>query len=676
MADMLLVGREGYHEKYNRLAAAVDDATKKMEDAGMKVMHKENRVRGSTAFTIEDPSARIQKMLKKCGHGPSPAFNLNSPFPDRVQSGFLMSMTPLVCFNFCRTIEQMLYFGLIYGRECYCTPYYERTPGKGVCDLPCEGDSRSICGGKHMTSMYEMHMCADTGNDLQNALDASEDVHQIADGVGSNATTFARALERSADWMKMIANRGGDMTSHALGQKAKVWAGDLLHAGERATAAAVALNTENGVARGLLSADFSIADNAYAAEESMRKISSLSAEASAAAEEADPMASATHPEITAIDTGRAVPLFMGVMQVVDHWQPKRDERAHEKPQTTCEGELAGEPIVGLDYGACAEACDRHAPKSSDDFCVAFNHYTLGHEEPLCFLLKGIKSVWEYDCSYVIVNENGAQDIDDGESLPPATSPAPTDAPATTSAPTTPAPVAPRDNCDRYSMADRPNSRIAPAGHHFAYDCLYMDMNPMYCPAADWSAWEQWTAAGLAPAWMGELSIDDSGLTPMDCCVCQQIHISFFGENYSPDDKIGGLAFCEAVEGSQFMQDMVVMPYSDVTTLYWYPPSANMYQQECPAGSLDFQVYEGANPALNLLHGNSTQGVGALKKHTLAHEKSEKARKSKKAGKNEAQLALIMNHCAVRGEWALETPVKPEVNFLDRCFGEQLGGTEI
>jgi len=94
MADMLLVGREGYHEKYNRLAAAVNTATEKLEEAGMHVMHGHYRVRGSTAFTVEDPSARLQRMLKRCGHGPSPAFRLNSPFPDRCQTGFLMSVTP------------------------------------------------------------------------------------------------------------------------------------------------------------------------------------------------------------------------------------------------------------------------------------------------------------------------------------------------------------------------------------------------------------------------------------------------------------------------------------------------------------------------------------------------------------------------------------------------------
>ena len=94
MADMLLVGYEGYHEKYNRLAAAVDAATRKIEAAGMRVIHARHRARGSTAFSVEDPSARVTRMLKGCGHGPSPVFRMHPHAPERCQTGFLMSLTP------------------------------------------------------------------------------------------------------------------------------------------------------------------------------------------------------------------------------------------------------------------------------------------------------------------------------------------------------------------------------------------------------------------------------------------------------------------------------------------------------------------------------------------------------------------------------------------------------
>merc|ERR1719299_43421 len=42
------------------------------------------------------------------------------------------SMTPKVCFEFCRTMPDMQFFGLIYGRECYCSHYYKKTTGEVV----------------------------------------------------------------------------------------------------------------------------------------------------------------------------------------------------------------------------------------------------------------------------------------------------------------------------------------------------------------------------------------------------------------------------------------------------------------------------------------------------------------------------------------------------------------
>ena len=37
-------------------------------------------------------------------------------------------------------MPDMQFFGLIYGRECYCSHYYKKTTGEGTCDLPCEGE--------------------------------------------------------------------------------------------------------------------------------------------------------------------------------------------------------------------------------------------------------------------------------------------------------------------------------------------------------------------------------------------------------------------------------------------------------------------------------------------------------------------------------------------------------
>ena len=94
MADMLFVGHEGYHQKYNKLAAAVVEATEKIEAAGMHIIHGQNRARGSTAFGVEDPSALVGRMVKKKGHGPSLIYLMSRDAPERCQTGFLMSLTP------------------------------------------------------------------------------------------------------------------------------------------------------------------------------------------------------------------------------------------------------------------------------------------------------------------------------------------------------------------------------------------------------------------------------------------------------------------------------------------------------------------------------------------------------------------------------------------------------
>mmetsp|Transcript_78641 Transcript_78641/g.138675 ORF Transcript_78641/g.138675 Transcript_78641/m.138675 type:complete len:852 (-) Transcript_78641:99-2654(-) len=94
LADMLLVGADGYYEKYRMLGAAVADVTKSLADSGMKLIHVQNKVVGATAFSVEDPSGVMQKKLKKKGHAPSPLFGMAPEDPKRVQTGYLLHLTP------------------------------------------------------------------------------------------------------------------------------------------------------------------------------------------------------------------------------------------------------------------------------------------------------------------------------------------------------------------------------------------------------------------------------------------------------------------------------------------------------------------------------------------------------------------------------------------------------
>merc|ERR550525_71303 len=52
-------------------------------------------------------------------------------------------MTMGVCFDFCRTMEDMSSFGIAHGRDCYCAPYFKQMAGDdSMCDNVCEGIPR------------------------------------------------------------------------------------------------------------------------------------------------------------------------------------------------------------------------------------------------------------------------------------------------------------------------------------------------------------------------------------------------------------------------------------------------------------------------------------------------------------------------------------------------------
>merc|ERR1719321_2596829 len=99
-------------------------------------------------------------------------------YTDRVDVEKQQSMTPSVCFEFCRTVPDMLHFGLTRGRECYCTPYFMQGPGDGVCDAGCEGDSSITCGNTNgMADIYEMRACNDVLEDAETTFDAAKEIY-------------------------------------------------------------------------------------------------------------------------------------------------------------------------------------------------------------------------------------------------------------------------------------------------------------------------------------------------------------------------------------------------------------------------------------------------------------------------------------------------------------------
>jgi hypothetical protein len=144
-------------------------------------------------------------------------------------------MTPEVCFNFCRTLDQMVFFGITNGRDCYCEPYFKQMAGgSSECDAVCDGDTSQTCGGKSKSNVWEMHMCNDDAQKLAELSNTAHNVKSQLDDLIPKALKAAEGKNELGQTLQDAFGKAGDPAAGALMQKAKGAAGDLQHLAEDA----------------------------------------------------------------------------------------------------------------------------------------------------------------------------------------------------------------------------------------------------------------------------------------------------------------------------------------------------------------------------------------------------------------------------------------------------------
>eukprot|EP00927_Polykrikos_kofoidii_P034798 TRINITY_DN2943_c0_g2_i1.p1 TRINITY_DN2943_c0_g2~~TRINITY_DN2943_c0_g2_i1.p1 ORF type:complete len:873 (+),score=144.30 TRINITY_DN2943_c0_g2_i1:91-2619(+) len=94
LANVKLMGQEGYQKLYTDFNEAIEGAVKTIEDTGMTVIHKQHRVKGSTVIAVEDPSGAVSRKLTKKGYSPNSIYNVSPLEPSRCQTGWQLSLTP------------------------------------------------------------------------------------------------------------------------------------------------------------------------------------------------------------------------------------------------------------------------------------------------------------------------------------------------------------------------------------------------------------------------------------------------------------------------------------------------------------------------------------------------------------------------------------------------------
>jgi len=317
-----------------------------------------------------------------------------------------VAMTPKKCYEFCRTVPDMVFFGITGGRDCYCMPFYQPgASGSENCDLPCPGDPVMMCGGKEKSSIFEMHMCADTAGDLlYNSVKAEMELVYFYD-TAFMTDKLGKWLDEAGKLLQKVAGSVGDSGASDLGKEALTEAASLFDPrtgwGHCRGEYKMLLDLYDE-AKPLYDADFTWAKNLQKAEDTIAQMDALRKKLHRCANEAEYpilavypfyyefMASLDEEELQA-KTDKYIDGLVGFYPAIymkDNFFPEE--------MSSCKGKLLGRPKP-IPLSSCAESCDQITQPTR---CAGFQFFQFmdgSRQIPLCFHFEEMEEVRTYRC---------------------------------------------------------------------------------------------------------------------------------------------------------------------------------------------------------------------------------------------------------------------------------------
>merc|ERR1719247_68998 len=104
--------------------------------------------------------------------------------------------------------------------------------GSSNCDAVCPGEPTLFCGGKDKSTVFSMHMCADTSKDLGDAVKKAGRVKSTMKKEVDIVKGLSEDMQTSSTKLQESFGQVGDSATTNLLQSAKVFAGELLHTAE------------------------------------------------------------------------------------------------------------------------------------------------------------------------------------------------------------------------------------------------------------------------------------------------------------------------------------------------------------------------------------------------------------------------------------------------------------
>jgi len=303
-------------------------------------------------------------------------------------------MTPTVCFNFCRIQKRMGFFGLLNGRDCYCTPYFQAVAGNEDedCDIPCDGDKTQICGGRTKSSVYSMHFCNDIEDDAERAFDLADKNAARLESL-EEYNRCARRLEEQAKDQQQIANHFGAHVISNQFQLAKVEAQRLKELDRESSSFRDELEMLSAEPKG------TAIEKQEGAEAQVIQLQGWANRASEFYKEAKEEFAATcdapppNPEVEA-EFDNAEDCHAGEYCKVEYYTESKGSEA-----STCEGDLIGHPRF-VTHHECGLKCQETI---FPERCESFGFFEpleksgKGGSSGICLLFSNVKKIHLFFC---------------------------------------------------------------------------------------------------------------------------------------------------------------------------------------------------------------------------------------------------------------------------------------
>lgn len=289
-------------------------------------------------------------------------------------------MSHEVCFSFCRTIQDMNFFGINNGRECYCATYYQAmADDSSLCDAPCDGNPGTMCGGKSKSSIFGMHACDNTASQLAATEGEMSELEGEMMGLQGDVSTASAGMQSAAvAWQKMFS-LAGDMGASDLMQTAKEFAGEMEQAAGAASRLSKTMGDLSESVTGTKETDLTNSAAMIEADTLLQDMGEATTQGAAATEVLEQLLARASPNITG--AANASSNYYPLMYFVD--------KSFVSVPSTCTGTVAEKPMIGT-MDSCARACDADVHE-----CVGFSYFPAAGDltdAGLCFLMSKFRTV--------------------------------------------------------------------------------------------------------------------------------------------------------------------------------------------------------------------------------------------------------------------------------------------